>query len=295
MNLSAELDINGKFESFSTGLQPNFDQLPVEKCREMFDNLEKELLKLPQISDEEYQLKESYSGGIYCRQFTIPKGALVTGRIYKRDHIEIMISGNVLIVSADGPKKHYIGYNVIEAKSGKRQAGLAVEDTIWMTVYKVPESIPADKRLDYATVASFNEYEKFINKEDYQGLLLELGINQDQMDEIVQTDDVVNMDKKYNHIYVKDSDVEGKGLFTNEPIDKGDIICPSRIGNKRTIAGRYSNHSLNANSSPHTENGKFYFIANKDIKAGDEITSNYREILKFRSLEGDLCPLLRKG
>jgi len=285
MNLTAQLDING---TFNTELKPSFDKLPVEKCREMFDNLENALLKLPQISDEEYQLKESYSGGIYCRQFTIPAGALVTGRIYKRDHIEIMISGNVLIVSADGPKKHYIGYNMIEAKAGKRQAGLAVEDTIWMTVYKVPESVPSDKRLDYATVGSFDEYNKFINQEDYDNLLLELGMNQDQMDEIVKTDDVVNMDPTYNHIYVEDSDVQGKGLFTKEPIDQGEIICPSRIGNKRTIAGRYSNHSLSANSSPYTENGKFYFIAKKDIKAGEEITSNYREILKFRSIKGDL-------
>lgn len=268
-----------------------FTNLPVAQCRGMFERLEKALLKLPQITAEDYQLKEFYSGGLYCRQITIPKGALITGRIYKFDHIEMMLSGEIEIVSADGGKKTYTGTNVIAAKSGKRQAGLAIKETVWMTINQVPANIPIHEMLDYTAVLTYEEYNEFyrnINKLDYAKFLNETGLTQEQMDKQVMVDDVVDMPLGYEHIITQSSSLEGVGLFTKKNIKKGAIICPARVLVNRTIAGRYANHALYSNSIPYQENDIFYFVANTDINKGDEITANYRDIINYRNLRGDL-------
>ena len=269
-----------------------FDGLPVPECRMLFDKLESELFKLPQIPKDDYLLEEYYSGGMYCRKIRIPAGGLITGRIYKFDHIETMISGEILIVSADGPQKKYDGFNVIEAKSGKRQAGLALKDTIWMTVCQVPENIPIHQMLDYATVSSYVEYNNFhknLNTMDYHLFLNEIGMTQEQIDLIVKTDDVCEMPEKFNHIYVGDSKQHGRGLFSSNPINSSDIVCPVRINMNRTIAGRYSNHAVFANTAPIEVDGIFYLMATKNIEKDEEITCNYWQIMSFRSAEDRLC------
>jgi len=268
-----------------------FDSLPIAECRESFDKLESELFKLPQLKDEDYSLKESYSGGLYARQITIKAGALITGRIYRFDHIEIMLEGDIVILSADGTKNRYTGFNTIEAKSGKRQAGLALKDTTWTTLCRVPEDIPMSEMLDYTSVLTYEEYNQFyrdVNNADYKRFLFESKITQDQIDKMVKVDDVSIMGDEYSHIYTKNSKLDGVGLFSKKDINKGDIICPSRIGNKRTIAGRYSNHALYANSYPSISGDEFCMIAKTNIMADEEITSNYREVLDFRFLKGDL-------
>ena len=280
-----------KEQTALVGMMNDFDQLPVVQCRAKFEQLERELFKLPQLQEANYKLKEYYSGGMYCRHITIPEGAMITGRIYRFDHVEMMVKGSIEIVSADGPRKHYKDFTVIEAKSGKRQVGLALKETTWLTVCEAPSDIPISEMLDYTTVGSYEEYYSFHNKInylDYHKFLVELGITQEQMDKIVKVDDVVGMPSGYENIHTKDSALNGIGLFSNKAIKKGEIVCPARVKDKRTIAGRYSNHALNANSFPYSENNIFYFIAKKDIEKDEEITANYRDIINFRSLEGDL-------
>lgn len=267
----------------------NDTSLTVSENRDVFNQLEQHLFSLPQLEDEDYSLVEYKSGGMYGRQFTIPKGVCVTGRVYKRDHLEIMLSGDVLIRSADGGVKHYTGFNVIEAKAGKRQAGFALEDTVWLTVNIVPEDV--EQPLEYTSVlsyAEFNDYIREVNLNDYQQLLAELQLTEEQMQDIVTVEDIVDLPEDYSHIYVGESHLSGKGLFSTIDIAEGDVICPTRLGQNRTIAGRYSNHALAANTKPVIIDGEFYVQACRNIAANEEITMNYRDILKFRQDKGDL-------
>lgn len=268
----------------------SFDNLPASMCRETFDTLEKKLMELPQLADEDYLLEEYYSGGLYCRKILVPEGAMITGRIYKFDHIEIMLSGEIMILSADGKKKMYHGHNVIEAKSGKRQAGVAIKDTIWITVNQVPENIPMSEMLDYTSVLTYEEYDDFyrdLNRLDYCQFLNELGVSKEQMDELVKADDAVEMEG-FDSICTKKSSLDGIGVFTKSDINENEMICPARIGDKRTIAGRYVNHALYPNSIPCEHKGEFYFMAIKKINAGEEITANYRHVINFRLMNGDI-------
>lgn len=83
---------------------------------------------------------------------------------------------------------------------------------------------------------------------------------------------------------VRDSEIEGSGLFATLNFAKGTIIAPARIGLERTPAGRYSNHAAKPNAQLKRIGDSFFFIALVDIKAGEEITSHYLDnFIKSRS------------
>ena len=269
----------------------NYGDLTVIESRKVFDRLEDGLLDLDQIPDSDYQLKEYYSGGMYCREITIPEGAFITGRIYKFDHVEIMLSGDITILSADGGKTRYQGHNVIEAKAGKRQGGLAHKETKWLTINCIPENLPIENALDYTSVFTYEQYKDFhnqVNVIDYNYFLSEIGFTQSEMDELVSAGEVVDLPLGYEHITIKPSDLSGMGLFTSKEIIKGDIICPVRIKEKRTIAGRYSNHALHSNTKSVAIDDMFFIKATKNIQPNEEITMNYRDVLSFRDKQGDI-------
>jgi len=119
---------------------------------------------------------------------------------------------------------------------------------------------------------------------------------------------------------VKESEIDGKGVFTLEPIKKGDVVWKfvKEADNKMTVEdyenlkkedreyiekvgylsplskmwifpgkddnARYTNHS-NTNNLTAVKNIEFseetYFIANRDIEVNEELTNNYHEFDDF--------------
>ena len=61
-------------------------------------------------------------------------------------------------------------------------------------------------------------------------------------------DDIIDMPIGFERIYVSQSMIEGKGLYTNGLISAGLLVCPMRIDGLRTPAGRYTNHALQPNA-----------------------------------------------
>ncbi|HDL02314.1 MAG TPA: SET domain-containing protein-lysine N-methyltransferase, partial [Candidatus Pacearchaeota archaeon] len=100
-------------------------------------------------------------------------------------------------------------------------------------------------------------------------------------------------------VVVKDSNIEGKGVFANKDFKKGEVVLRWNISHRLTIDDvnkisdkekryvnfhkgvylfmqipeRYVNHSCEAN----TYIKDFCDIAKKDIKEEEEILSNYEE------------------
>ena len=63
---------------------------------------------------------------------------------------------------------------------------------------------------------------------------------------------------------------------------ENDVIMPSLIEGKRTIAGRYVNHDSSPNAKMvFSDNGDAYLVAIKDI-GKEEITTDYRDTLKLQ-------------
>jgi len=91
-------------------------------------------------------------------------------------------------------------------------------------------------------------------------------------------------------VKIGDSPIEGKGLFATATIEQGEVIAPAGIKGKRTIAGRFTNHSANPNAFLVLhENGdvdlvaKYYISGCKAGFDGEEITIDYRQALALNA------------
>ena len=127
-----------------------------ERISRIYD-LEEKLFELPQI---EIPVKDYIHATMYYREITIPKGTLVTGDLYKFDHFDIMISGDITVTTQEGGPKRLKGYNVFKALAGKKRAAYAHEDTIWVNVHPfIAES--GERVQEMVTANSLEELDEF--------------------------------------------------------------------------------------------------------------------------------------
>ena len=76
-----------------------------------------------------------FSPGIYAREVRIPKGAVLTGKIHKTEHLCIL-NGDIEIASQDG-KGRFTGYLTFLSKPGVKRIGFAHEDTVFTTIHAI--------------------------------------------------------------------------------------------------------------------------------------------------------------
>ena len=241
---------------------------------------------LPQV---EIPVNHTIHGGMYAREITIPKGTIITGQLYKFDHLDIMISGDVTVSTDSGETKRLKGFNLFKGMSGKKRAGYAHEDTQWVTFHAF-EGDNGDQIQAYITAETFEEYNDFhddVNRSDYADFVLSTGMSQEEITAQVENKKDISLDC-IESVFVADSKINKKGLFSYFSFKSGEKICDARIENKRTIAGRYSNHALFANAEMITTSYGVDLIAIRDIEESEEITVNYRDVIKNRFSNGDL-------
>lgn len=90
-----------------------------------------------------------------------------------------------------------------------------------------------------------------------------------------------------NFVYIADSDIHGRGLFTNTQIDNDTKIIEvadlKRYNEKKywiSKFGRLVNHKKEGNCVLKKEAGKFYLYSNRVILQHEELTSDY-SVLPF--------------
>lgn len=245
----------------------------------------------PQI---EIPVTHKIHGGMYLRQITIPKDCLLTGQIYKFNHFDIMISGDITVSTDGGERKRFTGYNVFNGMNGKKRAGYAHEDTTWVTIHPFTgeDGEEIQSRITAETFEDLHNFKVGVSRLDFNLALSDIGISIDAMNAIAEYDkDMMKMPKDVTCVTVKASQISGQGLFANELILAGSVICPARINGKRTPAGRYTNHGFQENSEIKITNGDAFLVAKADIHTDEEITLNYRQVVKTRLIGGDLCPV----
>lgn len=117
---------------------------------------------------------------------------------------------------------------------------------------------------------------------DYGSFLREIGMTEDAVRSAVEDlSDHIDMPPEFDNFELRQSKIQGQGLFAKTDILKDDLIAPARIGNKRTIAGRRTNHSPTPNCRfVPTEDGAAIMVANDDIRADEELTVDYRHAMR---------------
>jgi len=81
-----------------------------------------------------------------------------------------------------------------------------------------------------------------------------------------------------NNYEVRNSSIEGFGIFATKDFNKGDVIGYGTFDGCRTIAGRYTNHSKHPNAGFYyfRNNENMILLANGYIESDEEIVVNYR-------------------
>jgi hypothetical protein len=101
------------------------------------DLLESAMIQHPQI---EIVPVHRFADGIYAREITIPAGTLLTGKIHKTEHLNIISKGSITVWSKkDGIKRIHAPFSFV-AKPGTRRLGYAHEDTVWTTIHATQET-----------------------------------------------------------------------------------------------------------------------------------------------------------
>lgn len=99
---------------------------------ESIEALECKMLELPQI---EMPVDTMWVNGMNTRTLLIPRDTVLTGAVHLADYVDIMISGDITVATPDGVKR-LTGFNVMQGNKGRKRAGYAHEDTMWVTVHR---------------------------------------------------------------------------------------------------------------------------------------------------------------
>ena len=81
-------------------------------------------------------------------------------------------------------------------------------------------------------------------------------------------------------VAVRRSSIDGLGLFATTVFEAGKVIAPMRLRQSRTPAGRYANHCDRPNTSIFKAGESVYLKAARRISVDEEITVDYRQVLK---------------
>lgn len=111
----------------------------------------------------EIVVRNYYSDGVYAREITIPKGTCLTGRIHKFKNLNILVKGEMSVLTEDGIKRVKAGFTVVSPPGTKRIA-YAHEECVWTTILRT-DQIDADQIQLEFTVSTEDEYLQFQQKQ----------------------------------------------------------------------------------------------------------------------------------
>ena len=96
-------------------------------------DLQKAVSQMPQY---EPATDHIFHGGMYCRQVFRHAGVLVVGKVHKKEHFYMIVSGTVAITTDDGAIE-VTGPYLFCSNPGTKRAVLALTDALCITIHRV--------------------------------------------------------------------------------------------------------------------------------------------------------------
>ena len=127
-----------------------------------------------------------------------------------------------------------------------------------------------------------------LDQSSYVDFLIQFGFKPLDVRKLTEsTDDQVGWDDQRTEI--RDSPIQGVGLFAKKRILKGERFIGRTKDLKRTPAGRYTNHAAQPNCTIRAEGGELVMVADRDLDVGTEMTVDYVATLQvnFRVTPGE--------
>lgn len=111
-----------------------------QAMRERVERLQEEVLALPQYEPE---TKHRFHGGMYCREVWRDAGVLVVGKVHKKEHFYLIVSGTVLITTDEGVQR-VTGPAMLESMPGTKRAVYSETAALCMTFHRTDAATVED-------------------------------------------------------------------------------------------------------------------------------------------------------
>jgi hypothetical protein len=274
---------------------PALESLPLA------DALEAVGLRLPQV---DAPVLWRFAPGIAVREClmraSVVPGVInaVVGRSHKREHLNVMLTGRLLLIGDDGAIRDISAPQVFTAPPGRKVA-LILEDVTWQNYIATDErdhdaldALMFDDSTAFTETAAqrfaMESFTRAHDREDYAAFLREFELPADHVRALSEdvADQIPMPFGVGEKTAVRRSTIEGTGVFASSPIERGEVIGPARIDGKRTPLGRYTNHAASPNARFESDDlGDIHLVATCNIRGcnggdfGEEIVVDYRQAL----------------
>ena len=116
------------------------DLANIAPSREQIERLQAEMVQMPQY---EPPTEHVFHGGMYCRQVWRPAGCLIVGKVHKKEHFYMVVSGTVKVTTDDGLQT-ITGPMLLCSTPGTKRAVFAETDALCMTFHRVESNTVED-------------------------------------------------------------------------------------------------------------------------------------------------------
>lgn len=110
--------------------------LPKVPTRAQIVALERHLLDMPAL---ELEPVHHFAKGIYARELRIPAGTVLTGKVHRTEHLNVLSSGDITVWTEDGMKRLQAPATMV-SRPGTKRVGYAHTDTVWITIHGTNET-----------------------------------------------------------------------------------------------------------------------------------------------------------
>lgn len=107
-----------------------------ERC----DRFEAFCARLPDGVDPGCVLRHAFCDGMYVREFTMPAGSIILSRIHRFEHVFVIRTGAVRVITHDADKEYVAGDMGITLP-GTQRILLNHQQTTWVTIHRNPDNI----------------------------------------------------------------------------------------------------------------------------------------------------------
>lgn len=108
----------------------------LDSMRDKVNQAEAVMKALPQV---EMPVTHHFAEGVYGRELFIPKDTVLTGKIHKYSQLNVLVKGDISVLTEQGVKRVQPPFIVV-SPAGTKRIAYAHEDTIWLTVHGTKET-----------------------------------------------------------------------------------------------------------------------------------------------------------
>ena len=154
------------FETLDVAPSPDVNSVARVAARQRmneFQDLYKSELDAGGLTPAPYEYTHHFSDphpvfgcAMYGRELALPAGAIIVGKIHKYPVLNVLLKGQLVVVSETG-RKHLTAPATYMSEPGVRRVGYVVEDCVWLNVLmtdKVGEE-HLDEIADFHTAESY--------------------------------------------------------------------------------------------------------------------------------------------